>query len=75
MKQTTLDQSRKVSVLPRARKFSSELVETVLSIEKRKARSGEDFFCVNYILDDGAAHYASFTQLASVVDFINSNFE
>lgn len=55
------------------RKYKSEHVSPVLTIETRQTRLGDLFFYVTFYRDGQEFGYA-FSSLDSAVDFVNSNF-
>lgn len=73
MKQKSKE-SKQCSILPRPRKFNSEVCRTELLVQMRQDRLGNLFYYVSYNID-GAERYVTFERFESVLDFIHSNFE
>lgn len=61
------------NMLLQPRKYKSELVRSVLTIESRQTRLGDLFYLVSFA-KDGEPHNFAFSNLDSAIDFVNSNF-
>lgn len=55
------------------RKYKSELLHPVLTVECRQDRLGNIFYLVDFVRD-GIPFSFAFEYLSSAIDFINSNF-